>query len=175
MRRIAVAGAVVAALLVAGVAARAEEPVEPVEFAKLLPFLPEKVDGFVAEKPQGSTSSAMGFQLTEVSRVYHKGSEDSDETVTVKLTDGAGNQFFTAAHAAVAEFNTANAEGYEKGLKIDGFPAIERYTTESHDGTLTVFIASRYLVEIDIAGLDSKEMQVWWKRLDAKKLAALKD
>jgi len=174
MRRFAVAGAVVAALLVTGIT-RADEPVEPVEFSKLLPFLPENVEGFVAEKPQGSTSSAMGFQLTEVSRVYHKGSVDGDDTVTVKLTDGAGNQFFTAAHSAVAELDTENAEGYEKGLKLDGFPAIERYTKASHDGSLTVFIASRYLVEIDIDGLDSKELQTWWRRLDAKKLATLKD
>ncbi len=174
MRRIIGAGVVVATLFLVGLV-RAAEPVEPVEFAKLLPFLPDKVDGYVAEKPQGSTGSAMGFQLTEVSRVYHKGTGDSDETVTVKLTDGAGNQFFTAAHTAVSEFNTDNAEGYEKGLKLDGFPAIERYTNESHDGSLTVFIAGRYLVEIDVDGLDSKEMQAWWKRLDAKKLAALKD
>ena len=174
MRRCVVAGAVVVALLLAD-SARAGEPVEPVDSAKLLPFLPEKVEGFVAEKPRGSTGTAMGFQLTEVSRVYHKGSEDADETVTVKLTDGAGNQFFTAAHTAVAEFKTENAGGYEKGLKLDGFPAIERYSTESRDGSLTVFIADRYLVEIDVEGLDSTEMQAWWKKLDAKKLAALKD
>jgi hypothetical protein len=167
-------GAVVVALLFVN-SAPAAEPVEPVDSAKLLPFLPENIDGFVAEKPQGSTSTAMGFQLTEVSRVYHKGSVDGDETVTVKLTDGGGNQFFTAAHAATAEFKTENAEGYEKGLKVDGFPAIERYTTESRDGSLTVFVAGRYLVEIDIDGLDSKEMQVWWKKLDAKKLVSLKD
>ena len=172
MRRFAVA-VVVVLLFVTG--ARAVEPAEPADSSKLLPFLPEKVDGYVAEKPQGSTSTAMGFQLTEVSRVYHKGSEDGDETVTVKLTDGAGNQFFTAAHAAMGEFKTENAEGYEKGLKLDGFPAIERYTPESRDGSLTVYVASRYLVEIDIDGLDSKEMRVWWKKLDARKLATLKD
>ena len=174
MRRFAVVGAVVVALLFVN-SAPAAESVEPVDSAKLLPFLPENIDGFVAEKPQGSTSTAMGFQLTEVSRVYHKGSVDGDETVTVKLTDGGGNQFFMAAHAATAEFKTENAEGYEKGLKVDGFPAIERYTTESRDGSLTVFVAGRYLVEIDIDGLDSKEMQVWWKKLDAKKLVSLKD
>ncbi len=174
MRRCAVVCAVVVALLLASNAS-AGEPVEPMDSAKLLPFLPEKVDGYVAEKPHGSTSTAMGFQLTEVSRAYHKGSEEADETVTVKLTDGAGNQFFTAAHAAIGEFKTENAEGYEKGLKLDGFPAIERYTYESQDGSLTVFVASRYLVEIDIDGLDSKEMQVWWKKLDVKKLVSLKD
>ncbi len=174
MRRVAIAGAVVAALLLA-TGARAGEPIEPVDFSKLLPFLPENVDGFVADKPQGSTSSAMGFKLTEVSRVYHKGEEDTEETVTLKITDGAGNQFFEAAHAAAREFNTENAEGYEKGLRLDGYPAIERYTQESRDGSLTVFIASRYLIEIDIDGLNSDQMRVWWKRIDAKRLANLKD
>lgn len=174
MRRFAAAGAVVLTLLL-GSNVSAGEGTEPVDSAKLLPFLPEQVDGYVAEKPHGSTSTAMGFQLTEVSRVYHKGSEDADEGVTVKLTDGAGNQFFTAAHAAIAEFKTENAEGYEKGLELDGFPAIERYTNESRDGSLTVFVANRYLVEIDIDGLDSKEMRVWWKKLNVKKLASLKD
>ena len=174
MRRFAVAGAMVVALLLARNAS-AGVSAEPVDSAKLLPFLPDTVDGYVAEKPHGSTSTAMGFQLTEVSRIYHRGSEDADATVTVKLTDGAGNQFFTAAHTAVAEFKTENAEGYERGLTLDGFPAIERYTNESRDGSLTVFVASRYLVEIDIDGLDSQEMQVWWKKLNAKKLAALND
>jgi hypothetical protein len=174
MRRFTIAGAVIVALLLAG-SANAAEPVEPVDSAKLLPFLPDSVEGFVADKPHGSTSTAMGFQLTEVSRVYHKESEDREESVTVKLTDGAGNQFFTTAHAVVAESKTENTEGYEKGLKLDGFPAIERYTYESHDGTLTVFIGSRYLVQIDVDGLDSEELQAWWKKLDAKKLAALKD
>jgi hypothetical protein len=174
MRQVGFACVVVVTLLLTG-QARAGEVAEPVDSGKLLPFLPDEVEGFVAENPQGSTSSAMGFRLTEVSRVYHKGSADAEETVTVKLTDGAGNQFFTAAHTAVAELNTKDAEGYEKGLKLDGFPAIERYTTESRDGSLTVFIADRYLVEIDVDGFDSKELRAWWKRLDAKKLAALKD
>lgn len=174
MKRFALAITLGVALGLCG-GARAEEAIEPVDHPKLLPFLPEKVAGFVADKAQGSASSAMGFQLTHVSRVYHKGKEGADETVTVKITDGAGNHFFAAAHAAVAEFSTDNSEGYEKGIKLDGYPAIERYTNESRDGLLTVFIADRYLVEIDIDGLDSREMQVWWKKLDAKKLAALKE
>ncbi len=173
MKRFGRVSSAAVVLLLAGVAL-AQEGAEPMHFSKLLPFLPDKIEGFAAEKAEGSTSSAMGFKLTEVSRVYHKGKEDAEETVTVKITDGAGNQFFAAAHAAVVEFNTESTEGYEKGIKLDGYPAIERYTNEGKDGSLTVFVANRYLVQIDINGLDSKEMQAWWKKLDAKKLAELK-
>lgn len=173
MKRFVIASAVAVALLAAGLA-RAEEATEPVHFSKLLAFLPDKVEGFVAEKAQGSTSSAMGFKLTEVSRVYHKGKEDAEETVTLKITDGAGNQFFAAAHAAAAQFSNESTEGYEKGFTLDGSPAIEKYTNDSKDGSLTVFLGGRYLVEIDVNGLESKELQAWWKKLDAKKLAELK-
>lgn len=171
-RRSIVHGAVLLFSL-CGLAAAQNAP-EPVHFSKLLPFLPDKVEGFVPGKPEGSTSSAVGFKITEVSRTYHKGTEDSDQTVTVKITDGAGNQFFAAAHAAATQFSNESTEGYEKGFTLDGNPAIEKYTNESKDGSLTVFLASRYLVEIDTDGLDSKEMQEWWKKIDAKKLAALK-
>lgn len=154
--------------------AQAQEKVEPVHFSKLLPFLPDKVDGFVAEKAEGSTNAAVGFKITEVSRTYHKGKEDADETVTVKITDGAGNQFFAAAHAAAMEFSHESTEGYEKGFKLDSYPAVEKYTSESKNGTLSVFVSDRYLIEIDINGLDSKALQEWWKKIDVKKLIDLK-
>ena len=165
--------ALAAMLFLAGFAA-AQSAVEPVNFSKLLPFLPDKVEGFAPGKPQGSTTSAMGFKLTEVSRSYHKGKEDSEETVSVKITDGAGNQFFAAAQAAIAQFSNESTEGYEKGFTLDGYPAIEKYTTESKDGSLRVFVAGRYLVEIEVNSLESKALQEWWKKIDAKKLSDLK-
>lgn len=157
----------------AGIAA-AQQVIEPVHFSKLVPFLPDTVEGFVAETPGGSTSSAVGFSLTEVSRTYHKGTEDAEEKVTVRITDGTGNQFFGAAHAAATPFSKETPEGYEKGFTIDGAPAVEKYTNESKEGTLTVLVAGRYLVEISVTGLESAALEEWWKKIDAKKLAELK-
>jgi hypothetical protein len=156
------------------VTASAQSPApEPLHYTKLIPCLPDKVEGFVAEKPEGSTAAAMGFKLTEVSRTYHQGREDAAETVTVKITDGAGNQFFAAAHATAPPFSRDTDEGYEKGFNLEGYPAVERYTNESKDGSLTVFIAPRYLVEVNASGLDSKALQEWWKKIDVKKLMEL--
>jgi hypothetical protein len=168
MKRLVLPSVVAALLCVAGFVT-AQTAAEPVHFSKLLPFVPDKVEGFVGSKPEGSTTSAMGFKLTEVSRTYHKGKEDAEETVTVKITDGAGNQFFAAA-----QFSNESTEGYEKGFTLDGYPAIEKYTIDSKDGSLSVFVASRYLVQIDVANLESQALQEWWKKIDAKKLAELK-
>ena len=173
MKRVLMLSILLTAFVGTGMVA-AQEAAEPVHFSKLLPLLPDKVDGFVGDKPEGSTSSAMGFKVTEVSRTYHKGKADAEQTVALKITDGTGNQFFAAAHAAVPQFSNETTEGYEKGFTLDGYPAIEKYTTESKDGSLSVFVGSRYWVEINVNGLDGQELQAWWKRIDAKKLAALK-
>jgi hypothetical protein len=174
MKRLIAVGAMAVMLALVG-AAQAQPAIEPVHFSKLIPLLPDKVDGFVADKAEGSTTSAMGFKITEASRAYHKEKADAAETVHVKITDGTGNQFFTAAHAAMMQFNNESTDGYEKGFTLDGNPAIEKYTNDSKDGSLTVFIAGRYLVEIDVNGIESKALQEWWKKIDAKKLVDLKD
>jgi len=162
-----------AAVLLARVAIA--QPVnEPLHFSKLVPILPDAIEGFVAEKAGGSTSSAVGFSLTEVSRTYHKGTEDAAQTVTIRITDGTGNQFFAAAHAAATQFSKETPEGYERGFTLDNSPAVEKYTNENKEGTLTVMVAGRYLVEIAVKGLESSAMQEWWRKIDTKKLAELK-
>ena len=56
---------------------------------------------------------------------------------------------------------------------VDGYPAIERYSDERKEGSLTVMVADHYLVEIEVNGLGSDALQDWWRKVDAKKLAAL--
>jgi hypothetical protein len=151
----------------------AQETAGPVHFSRLVPLLPDKVDGFVAGKADGSTASMGAFKLTEVSRTYYKGSEDAAEHVTLKIIDGTGNPGFAAMHA-LPEFSSETTEGYEKGIKVDGYPAVEKYTTESKSGELTVIVDGRFLVSVNIEGFDSQALQAWWKKVDAKQLAALK-
>jgi hypothetical protein len=174
MRRCAINGALLVIVLVAA-CVLAQQAAEPVHYSKLLPFLPDKVAGFVADKPKGSTTSAMGLKLTEVSRVYHRGSARASDTVTVKITDGAGNPFFAAAYADAKQFSNESPEGYQKGFTLDGYPAIEQYTHATKEGSLSVLIADHDLVEISVKGLDSATLQEWWKKIDAKKLAALRE
>ena len=161
--------AVTAAILM-GALAIAQEASEPIPFAKLIPFLPDKVDGFVADQADGSTTAAMGFKVTTVSRTYHQGTKDSGTNVSVRITDGTGNQFFAAAHAVVADFSHESTQGYDKGFKLDGYPAVEKYSNDDKEGALTVFVSDRFLIEIETHGLESKALQGWWKKLDVKKL-----
>ena len=147
---------------------------QPVHFSKILPLLPDKVEGFTAQKPDGSTTTMAAFSVSNVSREYRKGEGDNEQRVTIKISDGTGNEMFKAMHAVMPEFSSETTEGYEKGFKLDGNPAIEKYTTESKEGSLTVFLGGRFLVEVETHGLDKDAVQTWFKKIDVKKLAELK-
>jgi len=172
MKRMSLLAAVTPVLI--GALAIAQEAGEPIPFAKLVSFLPEKVSSFIADKADGSTTAAMGFKLTTVSRTYHQGEEGSDKTISLRITDGTGNQFFAAAHAVAPEFSHQSIDGYEKGFKLDGYPALEKYDNHEQVGSLTVFVSNRFLIEIETSGLDSKTLQEWWKKLDIEKLEGMK-
>ena len=44
-----------------------------VDYAKLLPILPDPPSGWSADKPEGSTTDVGGFRITNVHRDYRKG------------------------------------------------------------------------------------------------------
>lgn len=173
MKRLAIPGTIAAVLLLAGLAT-AQQAKEPLHYSKLLPLLPDQVEGFVAETAGGSTASAADFKLTEVTRVYHKATDGTNEWAAIKITDSAGNQSFATARAAAPAVSNASQEGYSRTLTLDGYQAIERYTNEGKEGSLTVFVGGRYLVQIDVNGLDSDALHEMWKKLDAKKLEGMK-
>ena len=63
---------------------------------------------------------------------------------------------------------------FRSSVKIDGNPGFEAFEKESKHSTLWVMIANRYFVQIELQDQDPKELQGWVKRVDLKKLAAIK-
>lgn len=173
MRQLVMATCVVTMLWAAALAP-AQQSDEPIDASQLLPFLPNHVEGFAAGKPKGSPASAMGVKLSVVSRVYRKGGPRSQQTVTVKITDGSSNPFFAAAYADAEQYATDGGDGSEKAFTLDGYPAIERYANGPKEGSLAVLVAGHDLVEITIDGLERDTLQQWWKLIDTQGLAALR-
>jgi len=173
MRRCAINGLMLVVVLAAA-RILAQPAAKPVHYSKLLPFLPAKVAGFIAEEPQHSTVTVMGVKLTEVWRGYRQNNAGTTGEVTVKVADGAQNPFFMAAYADARQFAQEGLAGYQKGFTLDGCPAIEQYVAATKEGSLHVLVADRHLVEITVRGLDSASLQEWWKKIDVQKLAALR-
>ncbi len=146
------------------------KPVDPVSFNALLPLLPPAPAGFKAEEPRGETTAAMGFKISEVEQRYTK----DDQTLHVKIVDGAYNSYIYAGVTMAAQFSRESTEGYEKGVTINGNPGVEKWTKSSKRGELTVVVGKRFVVEIDASPVDSGYVRGIYGTIDTAKLASLK-
>jgi hypothetical protein len=147
---------------------------EVVAPAKLLPLLPEAPAGWTAEKPEGTSDDAGGVKITSVHRDYKKGTAEIAPTTSISILDSAANPDYVASTTAAWNLSTSTPEGYTKALTIDGMPGFETFENEGKHGTLWLMVAKRYVLQIETQGQDSKDLQDWLKRVDVKKLAAVK-
>jgi hypothetical protein len=124
-----------------------------VNFKQLQEFLP-KIDlpEFTKGKPSGQTSSAMGMATSEASLKYTKG----EETIEVNISDMAGIPFAAAGVAMLGatEFENQTENGYEKSVKIQGFPGTEKVNNgEDKTAEIQLVVANRYMVKVESRGI----------------------
>jgi hypothetical protein len=141
---------------------------------KLMPILPEAPTGWTAEKPEGSSDDVGGFKITNVHRDYRKGEAADAPTASISILDSVANPDYVEATSGAWKQNTETPEGYSKSVTIDGNPGFETYDKEQKHAALWVMVGKRYFVEIELQNQDPKELQEWVKRVDLKKLAAIK-
>jgi len=160
-----------------GVARAQNEPIlvpDAIDYQKLLPILPDPPQGWVADKAEGSTEDVGGFRITNVHRDYHKGQGDKAPSAAISILDSVANPDYVNATTTAWKSNNETSEGYGKSVTIEGNPGFEAFEKESKHATLWVMIANRYFVQIELQDQDPKELQEWVKRIDLKKLTAIK-
>ena len=145
-----------------------------VDYAKLLPVLPDAPQGWIADKPEGSTEDVGGFRITNVHRDYRKGEGDKALAAAISILDSVANPDYVNATTAAWSNNSETSEGYSKSVTIDGNPGFEAFEKESKHATLWVMVANRYFLQIELQNQDPKELQEWVRRVDLKKLAEVK-
>ncbi len=163
--------------IVLGTAQGQNEPIlvpDAVDYQKLLPILPEPLEGWTADKPEGSTEDVGGFKIANVHRDYRKGEGDKAPTAAISILDSVSNPDYVSATTAAWNNNSESGEGYGKSVTIEGNPGFEAFEKENKHATLWVMVANRYFVQIELQNQDPAELQQWIKRVDLKKLAEIK-
>jgi hypothetical protein len=159
-------------------AARAQnEPIlvpEAVDYQKLLAIPPEPPPGWTADKAQGSTEDVGGFKITNVHRDYHKGEGEKAPSAAISVLDSVSNPDYVSATTEAWKSNSDTSEGYAKSVNIDGNPGFETFEKDTKHAALWVMIANRYFVQVELQNQEPSELQEWIKRVDLKKLAAIK-
>ena len=147
---------------------------DSVDYQKLLPILPDAPQGWSADKAEGSTEDVGGFRITNVHRDYHKGEGDKVPNAAISILDSIANPDYVSATTAAWNNNSETSEGYSKSVTIDGNPGFETFEKQDRHATLWIMVANRYFLQIELQNQDPKELQEWVKRIDLKKLAAIK-
>lgn len=140
----------------------------------LLPLLPEPPPDWRAEKPEGSTDDLGETKITTVHRDYDKGEGKDAPTTSISILDSVANPDYVDLTTAGWTANENTPEGYAKPVQIDDTPGFETFENEGKHGTLWLLVAKRYFLQIETTGQDPAELQEWLKRIDLKKLAAVK-
>jgi len=147
-------------------------PVVPYE--KLILFLPEPPADWTSEKPSGSTNDIEVFKLSTATRTYQKGDEDDSPVTTVSILDAGGHQGYFDITTKAWQTNNQTAEGYDKVVEINGMRGFEHSNTAARSSSLSVVVAKRFFIQIDVTNQDPKELREWLNKIDLKKLAELK-
>jgi hypothetical protein len=143
-----------------------------VNWRQLQPFLPDELGGFAASSElKGETQKMGNFQTSQVSRSYKEG----DVRASVKISDSSAMPLLRAPFAMAAMVEEDSTSGFKKGKKIDGHTAIVEWKEKSKQSEVTVLVADRFVVDIDVSKAASPEAaEALLKQLDLAKLTALK-
>src|ERR1700751_1189991 len=160
-----------------GAAHAQNEPVlvpDAVDYQKLLPILPEAPSSWTADKAEGSTEDVGGFKITNVHRDYRKGEGEKAPSTAISILDSVANPDYVSATTEAWKSNSDSSEGYAKSVNIDGNPGFETFEKDTKHAALWEMIADRYFVQIELQNQEPSELREWIKRIDLKKLAAIK-
>ena len=153
----------------AGAGSGDNKPIEPVSFKELQVAFPD-VDGWEKGKPTGEKmTSPVPFSEAEVR--YTRG----DTHIEAKLVDSGFNQLLIAPLSMFlsAGYEKETEEGYEKAVKVAGFPGFERWNNASKSGEVSAVIGKRFILTVEGENLDdTKVLHQFAERANLKALSA---
>jgi hypothetical protein len=148
-----------------------------VSFKKLQEFLPKiELADFTKGKPTGETNSMMGMSTSEATVRYEgKGGGDEAPSIEVKISDLAGVPFAQIGMSMMGgqEFENETESGYEKSVKVQGFPGTERVekTEDNKEAHLQLLVGNRFMIEFD--GRGTSDIALIKKLVDSMNLGEL--
>jgi hypothetical protein len=147
------------------------KPVPPVAFRELIDFLPKTMPGMQADEPKGETTTAGSWQYSQAEVDFR--SEDGKRNADVGIFDYAHIPMLYVPFTMILNMNVAreSTEGYEKSVKIGGYPAFEKWNKDGNS-EIVLLVGDRFIVKSDTRGLGEGSARKIVEELDLKGLAA---
>jgi len=152
--------------------ASAPAKIEVIDFRKLKEVIPETLGGLKRGELTGEKNSFGEFAMSLANAEFGEG----DKTISLQIMDYGSNNPMLAmvGQMGAIQIDRETETGYEKSVKIEGNPGMERYDNTDKSGGLTLFVAGRFVIELDTNGLTKEELREVIGQLPVAKVAALK-
>jgi hypothetical protein len=126
-------------------AAQMKQPVDPVNWRELIPFLIDIPDWEAEGEAEGSTVSTAGFKISQAERSYTA----EDKELSITIVDGGYVPMVYAGMKMAMSFELDTAEEYVKKITIKGFPGVEKYEYQEKSAQVMVLAGDRFLVQLE--------------------------
>jgi hypothetical protein len=122
----------------------------------------------------GDRNQMMGVDVSSAEGQY-EATDGQGASVYIRITDigsVAGPTRTGMTSWATMQYNQETDTGYQKTTTFNGYKAVEQYRTQAKSGTIHVWVADRFIVEIDGEQVSMDTLKEMGGKLDFKKLAA---
>ena len=149
------------------------EPVDPVNFRELLPFIPESIGKYKRDgEPTGESANMAGMKISHVEAYYLP--PGGEPRIGVEVIDLAyiPHLYITWNMAGMIEVDST--EELRKNSTVEGFKSIEMYQYKDKNGQLSILVAERFQVQIKAKGFDNLDpLKDFAKEMELKQLEEL--
>ena len=137
-------------------------------------FLPTELTGMQLKDSAVELSQIQDIDIIRAEADYV--ADSGGGIVNVTIIDGArldGIAKLALTVWTLKDFNRENANGYERSIEYNGYKGMEKYDNNNRDGVFRVYVAERFIVEVEGNQVDMDTIKEAVDKIDIKKLAAL--
>jgi hypothetical protein len=146
--------------------------IKPVDMGKLKDMLPAELAGMKRTNASSERNQMMGIDMAKAEANYEAG-EGSIKIAIMDMGNLSGSMRMGMAGWTMQQYSRETDSGYEKTITYNGYKGVEQYDNSSKQGELRLFVADRFIVELNGYQTTMEAMKKALDKIDLKKLAAL--
>jgi hypothetical protein len=147
--------------------------VDPVDFNTLKQMLPVSLPGLQRGSAKGSNKEGFGMKAASASAVY---SGPAERRVEISIADASAvSELMDLASALPHQTSGSGDTSMERDATVAGYPAHEKFNTQSQHGEITFLLAKRFDVELVGEHVDLSTLEGYAGSIDLSHLVAMKD
>jgi len=137
-------------------------------------FLPTELTGMQLKDSSVGINQIQDTDIVQAEAEYV--ADSGGGSIYVTITDGvnlSGVAKLALTAWTLKDFNRENDNGYERSIKYKDYNAMEKYDNNNREGVVRVYVAERFIVEVEGNQVNMDAVKQAVDKIDVEKLAAL--